>query len=77
MMKADKLYTGNFTIMKDGLPFIEALTVVGNKIQYVGTLEEAKNFCDKNTEIFDYSDRFIYPGFLDAHTHGCLLDIVI
>ena len=70
MQKAEKLYIGNLTTMEEDMPFAEAITVVGNRIQYVGTLKEAKLLCDKNTEIFDYSDKYIYPGFLDAHTHG-------
>lgn len=70
MLKADKLYIGNFTTLEEDRPFAEALTVVGNRIQYVGTLKEAKLLCDDNTEIFDYSGKYIYPGFLDAHTHG-------
>ena len=68
--KAEKLYLGNFTTMDDIKPFAKALTVVGNKIQYVGSVETAKSFCDENTEVFDFSDKFIYPGFLDSHTHG-------
>ena len=36
--KAEKLYLGNFTTMDDIKPFAKALTVVGNKIQYVGSV---------------------------------------
>lgn len=68
--KAEKLYLGNFTTMDDIKPFAKALTVVGDRIQYVGSLENAKALCDENTEVFDFGNKYIYPGFLDAHTHG-------
>ena len=68
--KAEKLYLGNFTTMDDIKPFAKALTVVGDRIQYVGSVENAKALCDEKTEVFDFGDKFIYPGFLDSHTHG-------
>lgn len=68
--KAEKLYLGNFTTMDDIKPFAKALTVVGDRIQYVGSVENARALCDENTEVFDFGDKFIYPGFLDSHTHG-------
>ena len=68
--KAEKLYLGNFTTMEDIKPFAKALTVVGDRIQYVGSVETAKALCDENTEVFDFGDKYIYPGFLDSHTHG-------
>ena len=68
--KAEKLYLGNFITMEDIKPFAKALTVVGDRIQYVGSAETAKSLCDENTEIIDFGDKYIYPGFLDSHTHG-------
>ena len=68
--KAEKLYLGNFTTMDDITPFAKALTVVGDRIQFVGSVEDAKALCDENTKVFDFGTRYVYPGFLDAHTHG-------
>ena len=70
--KAEKLYLGNFTTMDDIKPFAKALTVVGDRIQYVGSVENARALCDENTEVIDFGDRHVYPGFLDSHTHGML-----
>ena len=70
--KAEKLYLGNFTTMDDIKPFARALTVVGDRIQYVGSVENARALCDENTEVFDFGDKYVYPGFLDSHTHGML-----
>lgn len=68
--KAEKLYLGNITTMEDVKPIAKAMTVIGNKIQYVGSVETAKALCDDKTEVFDFGDKYIYPGFLDSHTHG-------
>ena len=68
--KAEKLYLGNFTTMDDIKPFAKALTVVGNRIQYVGSVENARSLCDENTEVIDFGKKYVYPGFLDSHTHG-------
>ena len=68
--KAEKLYLGNITTMEDVKPIAKAMTVIGNKIQYVGSVETAKALCDEKTEVFDFGDKYIYPGFLDSHTHG-------
>ena len=70
--KAEKLYLGNITTMDDIKPFAKAMTVVGDRIQYVGSVENAKALCDEKTEVFDFGDKYIYPGFLDSHTHGML-----
>ena len=69
-MKAQKLYLGNICTMDEVKPFAEAITVVDGRIRYVGSVKNAKALCDDNTEVFDYSDKFIYPGFLESHAHG-------
>lgn len=71
-MKAQKLFLGNICTMDEVKPFAKALTVVDGKIQYVGSVKNAKALCDRNTEIFDYGDKYIYPGFLDSHVHTML-----
>ena len=68
--KAEKLYLGNITTLDDVKPIAKALTVVGDRIQYVGSIETAKSLCDEKTEVFDFGENYIYPGFLEAHTHG-------
>ncbi|MDO4489136.1 MAG: amidohydrolase [Eubacteriales bacterium] len=51
---------------------LRALTVKDGLIQYVGTEEMARKLCDENTEVIDFGDNYIYPGFMDAHCHGSL-----
>lgn len=39
------------------------------KIFFIGTREEAKKQTDNQTKEVDYQDNYIYPGFIDAHSH--------
>lgn len=34
--------------------------------------EDAKKLADADAEVLDYGENFIYPGFLESHTHGYL-----
>lgn len=67
--KAQQLFLGKICTLDESQPYAEALTVADGKIQFVGSAQEAEKFCDGKTEIFDYSDKFIYPGFLEGHAH--------
>ncbi len=66
---AEELYLGSICTMDETQPYAEALTVVDGRIQFVGSAEEAANFCDEKTIVHDYSGGFIYPGFLEGHAH--------
>ena len=39
---------------------------------YIGDAETAKSLADSSAQVLDYGENFIYPGFLEAHSHGCL-----
>ncbi|MCQ2530422.1 MAG: amidohydrolase [Lachnospiraceae bacterium] len=67
---AEKLILGNIITLEDDLPFASAMTVVDGRIQYIGDAETAKGFCSDATEIKDYGEGYIFPGFLEAHAHG-------
>ena len=69
-MAADKLIIGNCITVDENNPYAQALTIKDGRIEFVGDLEEARTHCDNNTEILDYSGKYIYPGFLESHTHG-------
>lgn len=71
-MKADKLIIGNIVTLDARYPILEALTVKDGLVQYAGSLEMAKKLCDENTEVMDYGDNYVYPGFIEAHCHGAL-----
>lgn len=67
--KADMLVLGHVITMDDHKPCAEAVAVRDGKILYVGAAEVAKKLCDGHTEVFDYGENSVYPGFLEAHCH--------
>lgn len=70
--KEQLLLVGNVITMDEANPTAEAIMVQDGVITFVGSLEEARELCNKNTVIKDYGTASIYPGFLEAHTHGVL-----
>lgn len=71
-MKAEKLILGNIFTLDDIKPFAEAVTVENGRITYVGSRETAEMLCDAGTEVLDYKEAWVYPGFMDAHVHPLL-----
>ena len=71
-MKAEKLILGNIITLDQRWPVLKALTVKDGLVQYVGTEEMARKLCDEHTEVMDYGDNYVYPGFIEAHCHGGL-----
>lgn len=67
---ADALILGNIITMDEHKPVAQAMTVKGGLIQYVGSADVARALCDGNTKVLDYGTNSIYPGFLEAHSHG-------
>ena len=49
---------------------VEAICVKDGIIKYAGSKRVAEKLIDENTEILDFGDNFIYPGFMDGHAHG-------
>lgn len=68
-VRAEKLILGHFITMDEMRPEAEAMTVVGDKIQYIGSADVALTLCDANTAVMDYNNSYLYPGFLEAHCH--------
>jgi predicted amidohydrolase YtcJ len=50
----------------------EALVITGNKLSYVGSADEARQYIGPETEVLDLDGRMVLPGFHDAHTHSML-----
>lgn len=70
--KEQLLLVGNVITMDEANPTAEAIMVQDGVITFVGSLDDARKLCNKNTVIKDYGTASIYPGFLEAHTHGVL-----
>ncbi len=63
---------GNFITMDEKRPFAKAALVKDGKFAYIGEAEDVKKLADADANVLDYGENFIYPGFLESHTHGCL-----
>lgn len=72
--KADRLIIGSITTLNEnGAPeYYEALTVKDRRVQYIGTLEEARRYCDASTPVSDYTGAYLYPGMIEGHCHGVM-----
>lgn len=67
---ADKLVIGKIITMVPNASTAEAITIKNGKVQYVGSLTEARKHCDDKTVVENYGKNSIYPGFLEGHLHG-------
>ena len=48
------------------------MAVKEGRIVFLGTEKTARKICDENTAVLDYGKNTVYPGFMDAHTHGLM-----
>ena len=63
---------GNIITMDKKRPFAKAALVRDGVFVYIGSAEEAKRLAEPGAKVLDYGGNFIYPGFLESHTHGHL-----
>ena len=70
-MKADLLIKSNAIFDSVGdKPFSGYVAIKGNKIAAVGKdMAEAAAWIDDSTQVFDFEDKLVMPGFHDSHTH--------
>ena len=69
------LILGNIITMDEKRPTAGAALVKDGLFAYIGDVEEAKRIGDAEAEVLDYGDNYIYPGFLEAHSHGHLAGV--
>lgn len=50
-------------------PICESIITYLNRILFVGSNEDAKQFIDKKTEIIDLEHKLVLPGLIDCHAH--------
>lgn len=65
----DTIIYGNIYTMDDNDTTAEAIAVKNKKIIKIGTRAEVSKLATANTKEYDYDGYYIYPGFLDSHTH--------
>ncbi len=66
----NRIYTnGTIITLDDNIPFPEALATVGDKISFVGSLEDARLSLGNDYELIDLKGKTLMPGFVDGHSH--------
>jgi len=63
---------GNIITMDEKKPFAKAALVKNGVFAYIGSAEEAKKLACSDAQVLDYGDNYIYPGFMESHSHGHL-----
>lgn len=63
------LMNGTFITMDPVLPKATALAIKGDKILWVGDLQEAYQWVGPETHFIDLKGGCGYPGFIDTHAH--------
>lgn len=73
---ADKvLLSTNIFTADSKEPISGGVAVSGYYIIAVGSREEMEQYIGENTEVYDFGDQLLLPGFCDAHVHlmmGCM-----
>ena len=70
MAYADLVISSDAVFTGDGsLPFVGGVAIADGKILSVGNDEKIEPFVGPGTEVRDYGDRLVMPGFNDSHTH--------
>ena len=70
MKKADLVLKSNavFTSLEDE-PFKGGVAIEGNRILAVEKGDSIDKYIGPSTEVHEYQDKLIMPGFIDSHTH--------
>ena len=68
--QADVFITGGkiYTV-KEEQPVVESVAVKGNKVVFVGSAQEGRNYVGQQTKIIDLQGNMMTPGFVEGHGH--------
>ncbi len=68
---SSKLFYGGSILTMQGMSphYVEALLISDGKITYAGSLKQAKQLKQNNTEEINLNQHTLLPGFIDAHSH--------
>lgn len=66
---ADTVIYGQIITMDEANPTAEAVAVADGAIVFVGSREEAEQYIGAGTKVYDYHGNYVYPGFVDGHSH--------
>lgn len=65
----DRILLGQVVTLDGKGTLAEAIAIKGNRILKVGTQQEVMRLRQKGTELHDFGDAAIIPGFNDTHAH--------
>ena len=72
-VKADRIFiNGRIYTQDKNLPWADAVACKYGEIIAVGKYSQMKNLEDEYTEITDLDNKFMFPGFIDAHSSTVL-----
>ena len=63
------LVGGRVVTMDDAKPEAEAVAILGDTIEYVGSKADMLRFTGKSTQVIDLAGAFVMPGFIEGHGH--------
>jgi predicted amidohydrolase YtcJ len=67
---ADSVYiNGNIYTMDEDQPTAAALAVKGQKLIFVGSNENVKDYIGNNTKVTDLKGKTVIPGLMEGHMH--------
>lgn len=69
---SEKIILGNIITMDESTPKAEAVAIRDGIILKVGSEKEVRAAVSESAEVMDYSEQWVYPGFLESHSHGML-----
>jgi len=62
-------FGGPIITINDKQPLVEAVGVIGEKINFVGNLEYVKNKMENDYNLVNLNGNTLLPGFIDCHLH--------
>ncbi len=62
-------FGGPIITINDKQPTVEAIGVIGEKINFVGSLEDVKNGMENDYNLVNLNGNTLLPGFIDCHLH--------
>ena len=63
------LVNGKIATMDRARPWVEAIAMKGERIISIGSIERAKQFMGRDTEVIDLEGKFAMPGLIEGHAH--------
>jgi len=60
---------GTIYTVNDKQPTVEAVVIIGDKIEFSGSEKEAREWIGGSTRVIDLQGKTMTPGFIEGHGH--------